>query len=144
MFLGVNLVRRGVITADQLVDALERQMTCRPRLGRLALETGKLTMKQVFAVLEEQALRNMPFGETAVELGFITKRQVTNLLRKQRDLTPSVSECLIEVGAVDAETLEREITHFRSTQLTEPTCTSPDQPAGRQPLAADYADAAAW
>ncbi len=120
MFLGVNLVRRGVITADQLVDAVERQMNRRPRLGRLALETGKLTMKQVFAVLEEQTVGNQPFGETAIELGFITKRQVSNLLRKQRDMTPSVSECLIEIGAIDRETLDRESNDLRGTQAAEP------------------------
>ena len=83
MFLEVSLVRRGIITAEQFVQAVEWQLDQRPRLGRLALESGKLTMKQVFAVLEEQTDNDKPFGETAVELGFLTKRQVNNLLKQQ-------------------------------------------------------------
>ncbi len=114
MFLGVTLVRCGMITADDFVAAIERQMDRRPRLGRLALDKGKLTMRQVFAVLEEQTISNKPFGETATALGFVTKRQITYLLRQQRELTPSFSECLVEIGAIDAETLERQRSNLRN------------------------------
>ena len=119
MFIGVYLVRRGVITADQFVDAAERQMTCRPRLGRLALESGKLTVKQVFAVLREQALGNDPFGETAIQMGFITRKQLSWLLQKQQELTPTIADCLIALGAIDAETLEQEYARARNDQLED-------------------------
>ncbi len=120
MFLAISMVRRGVITSSQLVDAIERQLDSRPQLGRMALAAGKLTMKQVFAVLKEQATRSEPFGEIAVELGFMTKRQVSYLLRKQWGMTASISECLIEVGAIDSETLQRERRRCRSTLLGDP------------------------
>ena len=66
MFLEVLLVRRGLITAEQFVQAVEWQLAQRPLLGRLALESGKLSMKQVFAELEAQTDNDKPFGETAV------------------------------------------------------------------------------
>ena len=119
MYLEISLVRRGLISATQFVDAVELQLNRRPRLGRLALETGKLTMKQVFAALEEQTSNNKPFGETVVEMGFITRYQLNSLLRLQRDRTPSLAECLIELGAVDRETLTVESAQFRQQQLTE-------------------------
>ena len=116
MFLEVSLVRRGFITADQFVQAVEWQLAQRPRLGRLALESGKLTMKQVFAVLEEQTEGDKPFGETAVELGFLTKRQVTHLLKQQAQRTLPLSQCLIEIGAIDPETLEQASSRLRHEQ----------------------------
>jgi hypothetical protein len=119
MYLEIALVRRGMITATQFVDAVELQLNRRPRLGRLALETGKLTMKQVFAALEEQTSNNKPFGETVVELGFITRYQLNSLLRLQRDRTPSLAECLIELGAVDRDVLTHESSRFRQEQLRE-------------------------
>lgn len=119
MYLEIALVRRGLITATQFVDAVELQLNRRPRLGRLALETGKLTMKQVFAALEEQTTNNKPFGETVVDLGFITRYQLNSLLRLQRDRTPSLADCLIEMGAVDRDTLTHESNQFRQEQLME-------------------------
>ena len=119
MYLEIALVRRGLISAAQFVDAVELQLNRRPRLGRLALETGKLTMKQVFAALEEQTSNNKPFGETVVEMGFITRYQLNSLLRLQRDRTPSLAECLIELGTVERETLTDESTRFRQEQLSE-------------------------
>lgn len=124
MNLEIALVRRGLITAAQFVDAVELQLKRRPRIGRLALETGKLTMKQVFAALEEQTRNNQPFGETVVELGFITRYQLNSLLRLQRDRTPSLAECLIELGAIDGDTLAQESHRFRQEQLVEPARSS--------------------
>lgn len=126
MFLEVSLVRHGVITAEQFVQAVEWQLAHRPRLGRLALETGKLSMKQVFAVLEAQTDNSKPFGETAVDLGFLKRRQVNTLLKQQAERTPPLAQCLIEIGAVRPEVLEQagyrlrhEQTH-RSPQTTVP------------------------
>jgi hypothetical protein len=116
MFLEVSLVRRGIITAAQFVQAVEWQLTHRPRLGRLALESGKLTMKQVFAVLEQQAEIDKPFGEMAVELGYLTKRQVSNLLKLQTQRTLPLSQCLIEIGAIAPETLEQASLQLRNEQ----------------------------
>lgn len=125
MNLEIALVRRGLITAAQFVDAVELQLNRRPRLGRLALETGKLTMKQVFAALEEQTSNNRPFGETVVALGYITRYQLNSLLRLQRDRTPSLADCLIELGVVDRELLARESSRFRQEQLMESPSSAP-------------------
>lgn len=119
MYLEIALVRRGLISATQFVDAVELQLNRRPRLGRLALETGKLTMKQVFAALEDQTSNKKPFGETVVEMGFITRYQLNSLLRLQRDRTPSLGDCLLELGAIDRETLTHESIRFRQEQVTE-------------------------
>ncbi|NLX55417.1 MAG: hypothetical protein GXY58_09920 [Planctomycetaceae bacterium] len=116
MFLEVSLVRHGFITAEQFVEAVEWQLEQRPRLGRLALESGRLTMKQVFAVLQAQAEGGKPFGETAIELGFLTKRQVANLLRLQTQRTPLLPQCLVEIGAIDPEALEEASFRLRHEQ----------------------------
>jgi hypothetical protein len=148
MFLEVSLVRRGYITADQFVQAVEWQLSQRPRLGRLALESGKLTMKQVFAVLEAQADGDKPFGETAVELGYVTRRQVNALLKQQTQRTLPLSQCLLEIGALDPETLAQASACFRheqtgpSRRATAWHNTTLRRPAPWPACAADEAEAA--
>lgn len=140
MFLEVSLVRHGFITADQFVQAVEYQLSQRPRLGRLALESGKLTMKQVFTVLEQQTESDKPFGETAVELGYLTTRQVGSLLKQQAQRTLPLSQCLIEIGAIDRETLEQASHRLRHEQTGQArraaAATTPRSRPGQLPVCA--------
>ena len=131
MFPEILLVRRGLISADQFVQAVEWQFEQRPRLGRVALETGKLTMKQVFAILEEQTVNGKLFGDTAVDLGFLTKRQVTSLLKLQNDRVPTLSQSLIAIGAIDQDEYDREFGDFRQQQVSKksPTAAPRNVPA---------------
>jgi len=106
------LVRQHIITADCFVRIVALQAEARPRIGRLALESGELTVKQVFHILKEQVNSEEPFGEIAVRLNFLTPQQVTRLLWEQHQQTPTFSECMLELGMLDEERLRLELQRF--------------------------------
>jgi hypothetical protein len=119
MDFGVYLVRRGLITADDYVDAHEVQSVARRRLGELALSSRKLTMRQVLAILDAQLDTARPFGQLAVDKGYLTHEQVMELLGLQTELCPSISDILIERMILDEETLRKEARQFHNEIVEE-------------------------
>ena len=103
----IYLVKEGVIGSDDFVEAVERQLDSRPRIGALALESRRLSMQQVFQVLAAQARSNTPFGRLAVELGMLRESDITDLLAMQAERTRPLSEVLLEMGSIDQATLDR-------------------------------------
>ncbi|MBA4015723.1 MAG: hypothetical protein C0483_00900 [Pirellula sp.] len=101
----VFLVRERIISADQLVAALERQSRRRPPLGRLAVTTGKITMKQAFQIVGLQSTQQRRFGELAIELGYLTPYDLSELLSEQTRLQPSLTEVLLEQKCLSRDDL---------------------------------------
>ena len=58
---GIYLVRQNVITKDQLIDALERQVQSRPLIGEIALQTKTLTITQVSKILLRESRNRRQF-----------------------------------------------------------------------------------
>jgi len=79
-FFGRFLLRKGIITEDQLLDAVNYQKEMNRRIGAVAVERKLLTKKQVESVLEEQKKVDMPFGEIAVGLKYLTRKKLDDLL----------------------------------------------------------------
>jgi hypothetical protein len=119
MDFGVYLVRRGLITADDYVDAHEEQSAARRRLGELALSSRKLTMRQVLSILDAQLDTARPFGQLAVDKGYLTHDQVMELLGLQSELCPSISDILIEKQIIDEESLRKEARRFHNEIVEE-------------------------
>ena len=113
MWFASYLYRRGIVSAEQIVEASIRQSDKRIPLGRLALECKKLTFKQVSQVLEAQSEEGKRFGQLAVQLGFLSKEDVAHLLMVQNDRLPSLTKVLIEMDALDQETADLEFTNAR-------------------------------
>jgi hypothetical protein len=112
-----HLIRRGLITADEFVDATERQAESRPTLGELALRNRKLSMQQVFAVLAAQVDSPKPFGRLAVEMGFLSDAERLSLLGKQVDLCPAFADVLVDQHVLDPDTVRRELQMYRNQVL---------------------------
>jgi hypothetical protein len=115
MHLGIHLVRRGLLSAADFVDLIERQLLTRPPLGELAIETHKLSMHQLFEVLDAQSDGNRPFGAVAVELGFMKTLDLEQLLGLQCERMKPLSDLLVEMGLLDAATVERELKRYQRT-----------------------------
>lgn len=119
MDFGIYLVRRGLISADDYVDAIEAQLKARRKLGELALSSRKLTMRQLMSILDAQVDSPKPFGELAVEMGYLTQDDVLALLGMQVDTCPSILEILCELPILDRVTLRKEAQRFRSEIVKE-------------------------
>lgn len=117
MWFGIHLVRRGVISSEQLFEAVEVRASRRPPLGELAVRSGKMTMKQVFLALSWQAETQASFGQIAREMRMLTKRQLADLLLAQAEQTPSLAETLVDMGMVPQETVELELAAARDHKL---------------------------
>lgn len=119
MLFEISLVRKGIVTADDFVRALEMQIELRQPIGRICLEQKRLTMNQLFLVLAEGTGQKLPFGEIAIQLGFLTREDLAEMLLVQSERTPTLSECLVQAGALDGEELERERRLFRLLTVEE-------------------------
>jgi hypothetical protein len=108
------LKNKRVITAEQLVAALEVQHAKLTPIGQLAMEEGVLSARNVFKVLRCQSdLPHERFGEVAVELGLINGDQLDRLLALQAGRKPPLLDILIRQGALTPAGADEELAAYR-------------------------------
>lgn len=99
----LELVRTGVITPQQYVEAIQRQTEETTPLGQIAIEAGLMTAREVFEVLHRQRTDGRRrFGDLAIELGYLDRGQVALLLLEQLERRRSVMSHLQEMGVLPA------------------------------------------
>jgi hypothetical protein len=122
MQFGIYLKNRGVISAEQLVAALEVQLRTLVPIGQLALEEGLISARDIFAILRAQSESpHERFGELAVEMRLITRDELMRLLMIQADRKRSLAEILVWQGVLTRSQMERELGAFRSQQANPRT-----------------------
>lgn len=117
MHFGLYLKNKGIISAEQLVEALEIQLRTLPPIGQLALEEMIIAPREIFDVLRAQ--RESPhdrFGELAVEMGLMTHHDLMRLLMIQADRKRPLAEILVQQGLLSQEQAAAEISMFRQTR----------------------------
>jgi hypothetical protein len=121
MQFGLYLKNKGVITAEQLVAALEEQLGSLVPIGQLALEENVLSPRDIFAVLQAQSDEpNARFGDLAVEMGLMSRNELMRLLMIQADRKRPITDILIEQGALTPQKAANEMAAYRRTQLRRP------------------------
>lgn len=95
-FLGQFLLESGLISKDQLLEALEIQRVSNPVLGELAVARGWLDVAQAARVNERQRAEDKRFGDLAQEMGLLTSTQVDELLGAQKAGRKLFGEILVE------------------------------------------------
>ena len=114
MKFGLYLVNKGVITAEQLVTALDRQQSKLAPIGQLAMEEAVLSARDVFKVLHCQSgMLHDHFGELAVDMGMMTQADRERLLMIQWERKRPLAEILVEQGVLSAGRVEEELAEFR-------------------------------
>jgi hypothetical protein len=114
MQFGLYLKKKGVITAEQLVDALEEQHQNLVAIGQLAMEEGVLSAREVFAVLRNQ--RGLPrerFGEVAIAMGLMRTPDLHRLLALQWARKPLIGEILVRRGIISQSRADDELDAYR-------------------------------
>jgi hypothetical protein len=130
MHFGMYLKHKGIISAEQLVDALEVQMKRLVPIGQLALEEGVLSARDIFNVLQAQSkLPNERFGDMAVEMGLMTRDDVMRLLMIQADRKRPIAEILVGQGVLTNSQLSAELAAYRRAQLEPQRVTKTIVPA---------------
>lgn len=113
MQFGLYLKKKGVITADQLVDALEEQHGKLVSIGQLSMEEGILSAREVFTVLRFQ--RDLPheyFGDVAVGMGMMRQSHLHRLLALQWQRKPPLGEILVRQRILSQARVDEELAAF--------------------------------
>jgi hypothetical protein len=114
MHFGLYLKNKGIISAEQLVAALETQLNTLTPLGQLALEEGIIAPRDIFDVLRAQSQSpNVRFGDLAIEMGLMTRDNLMRLLMIQADRKRPLAEILVGQGILTAERSAAEMAEFR-------------------------------
>lgn len=113
MKIGIFLVEQGLVTAEQLVEALSRQMADRVSVGQLAMEAGILTKIHVLHILSIQSKTQQRFGQVAVDLGYLDKAQLADLLLEQDERLRPLSDILVAMGTMERDRMEVELKTYR-------------------------------
>ena len=115
-FLGQFLLERGVITAPQLLAAIEAQRASNPLLGELAVARGMLDEAQARRINQRQRVEDRRFGDLALEMRLLDQAQLDTLLEAQKSGRKLIGQVLVEQGVVDAARLEEELALHRAGQ----------------------------
>jgi len=137
MHFGLYLKKKGIVSAEQLVAALEEQVNTLVPIGQLALEEGVLSARDIFTVLHAQS--DSPaerFGELAIEMGMINRDQLTRLLMIQADRQRTIAEILVRQGAVSERAMVTEMAAYRRA-LLEPDRSVPTYTVAPAPRRAE-------
>ncbi len=115
-FLGQYLITRGLITREQLDEALTEQRRRNVRLGELGVQKGMLTPEQAQRIHDMQRETDKPFGQMAVEQGYLTAQQLDELLSVQSSAYVYLGEALTGQGAVQPDCFMSAMNDFNRLQ----------------------------
>lgn len=116
-FFGGYLVEKGVISQNELMDAIAFQEESNKRIGELAAERGYISKEQAEAIFLEQKRVDQPFGSIALQHKYLTRNQLDDLLFAQTVFSTHLGEALLIKGYITPEEFSEELEEFRSRQL---------------------------
>jgi len=106
--LGRILVREGMLGAEALDRAVERQQELRQRrLGDILLERGAVNPDQVAKALDiQRAAPGKRIGDILLEVGFVSREQLGAAVEVQKMLRGKrLGELLVEMGFADPKAI---------------------------------------
>lgn len=113
-FFGNYLLEKGVISTEQLLNALREQSKVHLKLGTLAIHEGYMTAEEVDNVIILQTHQDRKFGELAIEEGYLTEAQVNDLLNSQKPDYLLLGQVLIEQGILNNMQFENILIEYQS------------------------------
>ncbi len=113
-FLGNYLLQKGIVTREQLFNAMSRLSQTHIKLGTIAIHQGLMTANEVDECLYVQTREDKRFGEIAVDRGYLTDGQVAELLSIQTPDYILLGQNLVDDGIISYEELERIIFDYKS------------------------------
>jgi hypothetical protein len=134
MHFGLYLHRQGIITAEELVAALDVQLRRLVPIGQLALEEGILSARDIFDILRAQ--EDAPgehFGELAIELGRMNRDDLMRLLMIQADRRLPLAEILVWQGVLRKDEAMVHLNAYRRTRARAPRSAAEVMPRATRP-----------
>ncbi len=111
-FFGGFLLNKGVVTREQLIDAMEKETTAHIQLGTLAMHAGLMTAEQIEDIRIAQTHTDKRFGELCVDKGYLSEAQVDELLGSQYPKYLLLGQILEEQHVFDQETFHALVNEY--------------------------------
>lgn len=115
-FFGQFLLGRALVTAPQLLAAVEYQERHNAPLGEQAIAGGLLTREDVERIRHAQTQEDLFFGEAAIRLGLLSPVQVRDLLSTQKDGHLLLGDALVDLGYLQRPVVDKALEEFRVEQ----------------------------
>jgi CheY-specific phosphatase CheX len=133
-FFGQHLLAHGLVTAPQLLAAVEYQERNDTRLGSCAVALGLVTPFEVEQILALQAREDLRFGEAAVKLGLLSDRELRQVLSRQENAHVPLGEAVVALGFLSMPQIEAAAAEFLALEARiEPeVVTIPDDLPARE------------
>lgn len=105
--LGQTLISRGIISPDQLREALDVQAK-QPhlRIGEILFSLGYLTFSQLDAILVE-IHQDIRIGQMLLMREFITREELDEALLRQEQSGEKLGEILVKLGSCTQRQIDR-------------------------------------
>lgn len=113
-FFGNFLLSRGVITSEQLIEAIQEESKAHMKLGTLAIHAGYMTASEAENILIMQTHEDKRFGDLAIQGGYMTKEQVDQLVKMQKPNYLLLGQILIDKGYLTMNEFENLIVDYQS------------------------------
>ncbi len=112
-YFGHYLLNKGLVTPEQLTDALEYQRSVHLKLGVIAINAGYMTSAQVEQVHNMQKRVDKRFGELAIEHGYITEGMLNDMLSTQKQGHLMLGQALIDRNYFTMEKLQEALDNYK-------------------------------
>jgi len=119
-FFGQYLLEKGLLSREQLLEAISRQRSKTEKLGELAIKKGYISPVEVEVIRQEQQHVDLFFGELAVKLGYLSLAQVNELLNMQRASHVFLGEIIAKLGYLTEAAVQHELEIFRKDEGDSP------------------------
>ncbi len=113
-FFGNYLLRKQLVTPEQLSEALKIQKNTRLKLGVLAINAGYMTAAQVEKAHAEQQRTDKRIGDVMVEMNFLTREQVEELFKTQPAGHLLLGQALVDKGCMTNAEFESAINSYKA------------------------------
>ncbi|GBF34746.1 hypothetical protein DCCM_3866 [Desulfocucumis palustris] len=104
-YFGNYLLNRGLLTLEQLKDALDLQNSVHLKLGVLAVNAGYMTPAQVYEIHQLQQKADKKFGELAIQSGYLDGEKLESLLATQKQGHLLLGQALVDRNYLSLEQL---------------------------------------
>jgi hypothetical protein len=112
-YFGNYLLNKGLLSAEQLYNALNLEQSVRTKLGVLAIDAGLMTAVQVEDVHQLQHTMDKKFGEIAISKGYLSVAQLEELLDSQKVKRLSLSQAIVDKGYLSLGQLETALENYK-------------------------------
>ncbi len=115
-FFGQFLIENGVVTRENLLQAMELQERKNLKLGEMALHLGYVSQADITRAHNAQLSKDLRLGDLLVEMGILSQDQLNDVITRQKNSHLYIGEALVLVNALTSGQLQKQLEAFKADQ----------------------------